>query len=260
MKIIDFHTHPYMQIDGSICMYKGCGYLTPIQAKEYLESIGISKICGSVICLGDNNAEWNSIKKANEQAYELKNLYGDFYEMGIRIHPNYPSQSIEEITFAYSNGCKIVGEVVPYISGYSYQNKGLDTILKAMDNKNMVFSFHSSVTDEKEEVAIERLVADHPTINFVAAHPGEKQNYMKHLKRIKQFNNYFLDLSGTGLFRFGMLNYGIKEVGVERFIFGSDFPVCDPAMNVFGIQKDPFLSEKEKRALLYDNAARLLNL
>ena len=175
MKIIDFHMHPYMQIDSSICMYKDGGYLTPVQAQKYLESLGISKICGSVICLGQDNSKWETIKKANEQAFALKELYGDFYEMGIRIHPDFVDKSIEEICKAQKKGCKLVGEVVPYISGYNYQNEGLNEILSAMEGKNMLFSFHSTVSDENEELAIERLVADHPTINFVAAHPGEKK-------------------------------------------------------------------------------------
>ena len=124
----------------------------------------------------------------------------------------------------------------------------------------MVFSFHTPVSDEKEELAIEKLVAEHPTVNFVAAHPGEKDNYLRHLQRIKQFKNYYLDLSGTGLFRFGMLNYGIKEVGNDRFLFGTDFPVCDPAMYVGSSVNDPFLTEEDKRAVLYKNAERLLQL
>ena len=259
MKIIDFQTHPYMQIDASICMYKNSSYLTPDQAKKHLESLGISKICGSVFCLEQDNTKWETVKKANEQAYAIKELYGDFYQLGIRIHPDFVEQSIEEICLARQKGCFLVGEVVPCDSEY-YQKAGLNKILKAMECKDMVFSFHTPACDEKEELAIERLVAEHPTVNFVAAHPGEKNHYLRHLQRMKQFKNYYLDLSGTGLFRFGMLNYGIQEVGNDRFLFGSDFPVCDASMYVGSILNDPFLSEEDKRAVLYKNAERLLRL
>ena len=61
MKIIDFHTHPYMQIDASICMYKNSSYLTPDQAKKHIESLGISKICGSVFCLEQDNTKWETV-------------------------------------------------------------------------------------------------------------------------------------------------------------------------------------------------------
>ena len=83
---------------------------------------------------------------------------------------------------------------------------------------------------------------------------------MKQLGRMKKYDNYYLDTSGSGSFRLGALPFGIKEVGVERFLFGSDFPTCTPSMAVGIVATDPFLTEEQKQALFYDNAKRLLKL
>ena len=80
------------------------------------------------------------------------------------------------------------------------------------------------------------------------------------LARMKMSENYYLDLSGYGIFRHGMLRRGIDEMGVERFLFGSDYPTCNPAMYIGGVAEDFTLTAEEKQAVLYDNAARLLKL
>ena len=69
-----------------------------------------------------------------------------------------------------------------------------------------------------------------------------------------------IDLSGTGLFRQGMLRRGIDEVGVERFIFGSDYPTCNPSMFIGGVALDTLISEEEKSMIFAGNAKKLLNL
>ena len=77
---------------------------------------------------------------------------------------------------------------------------------------------------------------------------------------MKMSENYYLDLSGTGLFRHGMLRRGIDECGVERFLFGSDFPTCNPAMFIGGVALDSLITEDEKTMILAENAKRLLGL
>lgn len=115
----------------------------------------------------------------------------------------------------------------------------------------MTVSFHSMGEDQMDE-----MVKKHPDTIFVAAHPGEYQEYIRHLNRMKMSDNYYLDLSGTGLFRHGMLRHGIDEFGPERFLFGTDFPTCNPAMFLGGVILDTLITEEEKKMILAENAKR----
>ena len=259
-EIIDFHTHPYLQERDSICYYKDVCKMSTTQAKEYLQGLGIRKICGSVILSAGEDVSWQTIQAMNDEALKVKELYGEFYEVGFHIHAGYVEQSIQEIRRMRALGIRLVGELVPYTHGWNYGSEGFEKILKELDGKDMVVSFHSTYAAEGNEKQIDEMVAKHPTITFVAAHPGEKNSYLRHIERMKRFPNYYLDLSGTGLFRFGMLGYGVSEVGSERFLMGSDFSVCDPSMYVSAITTDPFLTETDKRNILCDNAKRILKL
>jgi predicted TIM-barrel fold metal-dependent hydrolase len=119
----------------------------------------------------------------------------------------------------------------------------------------MVVSFHSMGDDE-----MDKMVKAHPGVTFVAAHPGEYPTFMRHLARMKMSDNYYLDLSGTGIFRHGMLRHAIDEFGAERFLFGSDYPICNPAVFVGGVLMDNLITDKEKELILSENAKRILKL
>jgi len=51
----------------------------------------------------------------------------------------------------------------------------------------------------------------------------------------------------------------LQQVGTERVMFGSDYPWFDPVLDAGRIQRLP-LTDAEKRAVLHDNAVRLLAL
>jgi hypothetical protein len=52
----------------------------------------------------------------------------------------------------------------------------------------------------------------------------------------------------------------IRDVGVERVLFGSDFPWYDPGEMVKAVRTLPGLSDGELTAILGENAARILRL
>ena len=107
---------------------------------------------------------------------------------------------------------------------------------------------------------MDEMVRRHPGVVFVAAHPGEYGAFMRHMDRMKLSENYYLDLSGYGIFRHGMLKHAVDEFGAERFLFGSDYPTCNPAMYLGGVLLDDLISDAEKELIFAGNAKRLLKL
>ena len=256
-KIIDFHTHPFVDGSTNICSHKEYCNMSAESTLCDLKKLGVVKICGSVIKLPFNKEStvWQQLEDANNIALGLKEKYGDFYEVGFHVHPDYVKESISEIERMSKLGVKIVGELVPYMHGWEdYSCKGLGEIIEAATHHNMIISFHSMDNDQ-----MDKMVQNHKDATFVAAHPGEYGNFMRHLNRMKMSDNYYLDLSGYGIFRHGMLRRGIDEMGVDRFIFGSDYPTCNPAMYIGGVADDFTLTADEKQQILYNNAERLLN-
>ena len=48
--------------------------------------------------------------------------------------------------------------------------------------------------------------------------------------------------------------------GVDKILFGSDYPTCNPAMYIGGVLLDDLITPEEKQKIFYDNAKRLLGI
>lgn len=257
--VIDFHTHPFMTPEQNICSHQECFPMGPEETFSLMKALGGSRFCGSVIAGRSAKAgpvTWQEILALNNTALALRDLYKGAYIPGFHVHPAFVQESCEEIERMEGLGVRLIGELVPYYHGWSdYSCEAFSTILSCAEAHNMIVSFHSMGEDE-----MDRMVQRHPGTVFVAAHPGEYGEFMRHMERMKKSRNYYLDLSGYGIFRFGMLRHAIDLFGPERFLYGSDFPTCNPGMYLGGVVNDTLIRENEKELILSGNAERLLML
>lgn len=261
-EIIDFHTHPFFSYDSNICFYKDTVKMSVGQITDDLAKAGISRFCGAVVQFPDkfdpDMSLWDMVHFCNTKAIELSEAWGNVYIPGFNIHPEFPRQSCDEIESMAQKGIKLMGELVPYFFKWKneYGPGALDDILECAAANGMIVNFHTTESHDEMNAMVKR----HPNVIFVAAHPGEPWEFEHQLERMEMSENYYVDLSGYGLFRHGMLAAGIKRFGAERFIFGSDYPTCNPYMYVGGVLLDPMLSRSDKELIFSGNAKRLLGL
>ncbi len=257
-KIIDFHVHPFLEKEENMCFYQMSAGLDDERFVADLRRAGITTVCGSVISnTGTRISQegFEAIRKLNRHALALRRKWGDFYVPGVHVHPAFVKESCDELEYMQAQGVKLVGELVPYMQEWSdYSCKEFGEILDVIGELGMVVSFHS-MDDEQ----MDKMIANHPKVTFVAAHPGDRDKYSLHLERLKKYPNAYLDLSGTGLFRYGMLRHGVKTVGAEKLLFGTDYPITNPRMYVQAVEFED-ISEEDKNLIFYENAARLLAL
>ncbi len=264
VEIIDFHTHPFLRDEDSICRYKDHCPMTPAGMVSDLQAAGISRFCGSVIRTRESVAReagvkpqelswWDVVHACNRDMLALRDTLGAAYVPGMMVHPDYVEESTAEMERLYAQGVRLIGELVPYYHGWEdYSCPGFSQILDAAQDLGMAVSIHSMGDD-----AMDAMAAAHPGCAIVFAHPGEAQQVERHIRRLDMGENFYLDLSGTGLFRHGVLRTLIDEVGAEKILFGTDYPVCNPYMYVGGVGLDPLISEAEKELVFSGNVRRL---
>jgi hypothetical protein len=217
-----------------------------------MDGAGISMWCGSVI---ERVTELEAIQRLNREAVKLRDGWNGKYIPGVHIHPSYVDASVKELEWADKSGVKLVGELVPYYNGWEdYYDSGLNEIYKAIDRLNMVVSLHTQSDD-----TIDQALANFPNITFVCAHPRDHKDYDRHIKRMQMYDNCYIDISGTGLFRWGMLKTLVDKVGSERILFGTDYPICNPKMYVQAVDYEK-ISSQAKENIYYNNAVRILGL
>lgn len=243
--IIDAHAHPYFNRD--------CPLTGPRDYDQYQQEIsgaGISFFCGTCNIRNDGTMP-DVVEKENETVLQWREHFGERFYPGVNIHPKYPEASIAAVKHFYDMGFRWVGEIAGYVQGYrEYATPELAKILDVVSELGMLLNLHPSNFDD-----LDRLLTRHPRLKIVIAHPGTIGCDASYTLAEKHPNAYF-DLSGQGLLRWHMLRWGIDRIGVERFLFGTDFPVLNPAMFVAGVLHEP-LTPAERKAIFHDNFCRL---
>ncbi len=254
MKIIDFHIHPFITKEDYLSFYPEV-FDSPCldMLMGDMDEAGIGCFCGSVV--SQKTDDYNKIKADNDKAYKIREILGDRYIPGIHIHPGYISESVAEIERAAALGVGLIGELVPYHHGWDdYSCRGFGEILDAAESPGMTVSLHTM-----DLMQMQLMAEAHPSVNFVFAHPGEPERVDEHIRVMKACKNVYLDLSGGGLHRFGILKKLCRDVGAERIIFGSDYPLMNPRMYVNAVLGE-HITDEEKELILYKNAKRLLGI
>ncbi len=261
-EIIDFHTHPFESIDTNICKFKGELKMGVEETLAQMDSGGISRICGTVISTKTPTTQEEMLTKIlqnNEEALRLQKAFGGRYIPGYHVHPLCVDESCKEIDRMYARGVKLIGELVPYLDGWSdYTHEGLFAIFEhAQKYSDIVVNFHTSGYDAD---MMDKMVQSFPRLRFVGAHPNDGDAYARNIERIKKYDNYYLDISGGGMGWGGKLRVLVDQAGVERVLFGSDFPVCNQPSFLGCVLFENRLTRAEKQAILADNAKKLLGL
>ena len=253
-EIIDAHIHPFIHKDSNTKWFDQPGNHEEFFAD--LSFAGISKSCGSVARML-KKPSFADIQALNREAIELKHLYPELYIPGINVHGNFPQESCEEIERLYKTE-KIcwIGELVAYMMDYeNYASENMFQIYALAQDLEIPVNIHPYGLDE-----IEKVCQNFPELKVVIAHPSSGLTTIKErCDFIRKYPNAYLDLSGSGVFRYGMLAYGIKTAGKHKFLFGTDYPICNPHMMIEGILFER-LTDDEFEAVFSGNFKRLTGI
>ena len=251
IEVIDCHIHPGDN-DTAVNWY---GIATDIPSQvEILKKAGISKACGSVIKTIDGTS-FDDIIALNDIALRMRDNYPEFYIPGVSIHPHFVKESCKEIDRCCGeNGVRWVGELVGYFMKYNdeYATESALEIMSHIATYNAVVNVHCSDIE-----VIEKLCTAVPNINIVLAHPGgSRDDVVSRIDIVSKHKNLFLDISGSGIERFGTIRKLVDTAGANKILFGSDFPINNPAGALHSLLLEP-LTEQEHKLILKDNFLRL---
>ena len=128
-------------------------------------------------------------------------------------------------------------------------------IFEVCRDYNMTINLHNDGNISE----IEPILKAFPTLNIVVAHPHDLADARSRLEYISHFPNAFMDVSGNGLQRYGLLRWAIDCCGKEKILFGTDYPINSPGMYVQGVLYER-LTEDERRAVFSGNFRRLTGI
>jgi len=146
----------------------------------------------------------------------------------VKLDPVRPALSLAEMERARENGIVVAGEFLTYEGRYEYRDRGFVQIVEKANELGMILVVH---LEPEEEKPFERMLSRFPDTSFVIPHLwGGGDIVRDKVSMIRRHPNAYVDLSGTGVDRLGLWEYAIQTVGADRVLWGSDYPINDPAV------------------------------
>ena len=220
---------------------------------KYLDKTGVRRgIINSQRSYGASPAEF--IAGNREVARNVDKYKGKFTGACV-VNPQYIDEALKELEYCRTQlGIVWVGELCNYMVPYNYSIREFEQLVEQTIKLKMVLALHT----EHGEMEYISQKFPHATIAF--AHFGDDHEYEDIFKRIDMVAanpNYYLDTSGYGHDRVGVLEYAVEKIGPDRVLFGSDFSINDPSTVIARI-KNAFLTEDQKRRIFSGNLEALL--
>jgi predicted TIM-barrel fold metal-dependent hydrolase len=213
---------------------------------RYLDRTGVQRgIINSVRCQEAKTAA-EFIAGNREVARYAEKYKGRFLGACV-VNPLFIDEALREIENCRKQlGFVWVGELCNYMAPFEYTIKEFELLVAQVVKLNMVLDVHT----ELEEM--EYIIQKFPQATIVFPHFGDGHEYEHIFKRIDAVAahpNTYLDTSGYGHDRVGMLEYAVKTIGDDRVLF--------PATVIARIE-NAFLTEEQKRKILSENLKTLL--
>lgn len=255
-EIIDCHYHPEVDAATHNAWYE------PLRSVEEqiatLRRAGIARACGAPVRRLQPDS-FAPIRALNDMALALRDRFPEFCLPGIHVHPRFPQESCAELDRCCGGeGVRWVGELVGYMMGYGEEFASPDalTVLGHAGRRGAVVNFHCNDLE-----VIERLCRALPGTTLVLAHPGGSapEQFRARLALVARYPNLHMDISGSGVDRYGILRRGIDAAGADKFLFGTDYPFNNPAVYVQGVRFER-LTDEERAAIFSRNFRRLVRL
>lgn len=261
MKLIDFHTHIYPEkIAKKATDYLRSFYDLPSEWPGTSENLlifgqgaGISKfVVLPVASRGDQ------VRKINDFIIEESKAHDEYITFG-SFHPDVENLC-GELEYAADNGLKGF-KLHPDQQKFSIDDRRLYDAYDFLSSKNLPVLFH--VGDPRSDLShpqrLIKIMKEFPQLRVVAAHFGGWCIFDEAYDLIRN-ERCFFDMSSSMYF-LGKekITKFIRDYGVEKVFFGTDFPLWDPDVEVKSFMSLD-LTEREKDLVGYKNAEEFLGI
>ncbi len=278
--IIDFHTHvfspriksnrsKYVARDPCFAILYSNPEAKLATAEELVASMDETEVDISVIL----NIGWTAHElcvETNDYILESIARYPQRLVGFCSVQPKSGEAAIAEIERCAKGGIRGVGEMRPDRQFFDPNNKEfLSPFIEIMRKHKLILLTHASEPvghdyPGKGNITPERLypfITSFPDLTIVCAHWGGGLPFYALMPEVKKaMSNVFFDTAASPLlYSSQVYNQVTQLVGVQKILFGSDYPVLSPTRLIKQIKSLGLLADTEN-LILSGNAQRLLGI
>ncbi len=258
--IIDTHTHPMLDPESQIVA-------EPHPPEAYRALVDGSQISRAAAITIAQRGDLDRTRARNNAVIKLGQDSARFFFPVCSVHPADGPAALDEVDRVAAAGAAWL-KLHPNTQAFDVADPAVEKVVsKATEHRLPVLFDAYSPWDANQPGKFVDLAMAVPEARLILAHahgPGFPQLLVYDiLARYPWWGrNVWIDISVTGAMLAGSPFAGqfawvLRKVGVDRVVFGSDYPVDDPLTAVRGVAELGF-SDEEEAAILHDNADALL--
>jgi len=278
--IIDFHTHvvppgikerraEYLGRDACFSLLYSEPKAKLATAEELVASMDQCGIDKSVVL----NLGWVSHElcvETNDYILEAVARYPQRIIGFCVIQPLAREEAVRELERCAENGARGIGEMRPDVQGFDLRDNALmKPLIESAIEHDLVFLIHASEPVGHEYFGKGSITPDtiypfilgFPRLKLVCAHWGGGLPFYALMPEVAEaLSNTCFDTAATPfLYRPPIFKHVADIVGIERILFGSDYPLLSPTRIIDQLALVD-LGEEDRAKILGGNAQRLLSI
>lgn len=259
--IIDAHTHPMLDPESQIVA-------VPHPPEAYLALVDGSQVTRAAAITIAHDGDLVRTRARNDAVIKLAEDSGRFFFPVCSVHPADGPAALEEIDRVAAAGAAWL-KLHPNTQRFDVADPAVVQVVSKAAERGLPVLFDAySPWDANQPGKFANIAMAVPESRLILAHahgPGFSQLLVYDiLGRYPSWGrNVWIDISVTGALLSGspfaeQLVWVLRRVGVDRVVFGSDYPLDHPLAAARAVAELGFTDE-ELAAILHDNAHELLN-
>jgi len=214
-----------------------------------MDRVGIEKVCISgFMSIGPDCRVGNDMVAEAVRKYPQR-----FVGYGV-INPNRQQEIEGELRRCFEElGMRAI-KLHPATHQVPIDGSAFRKVFKFAASKSLPILSHDWGSPE----VLDRLSSDHPESSFIMAHMGfwDGRCDFAYADVVARHDNIYVDLAYSNVY-YGALGRLVAMIGARKIVFGSDFPLHDPAYQL-GRVHFAQLSNKDKQMILGLNILRII--
>jgi hypothetical protein len=259
--IIDAHTHPMLDSESQIVA-------VPHPPEAYRALVDGSRVSRAAAITIAQSGDMDRTRARNDALIKLAEDSGRFFFPVCSVHPSDGLAALREIDRVVAAGAAWL-KLHPNTQRFDVADPAVAMVVRKAAEHGVPVLFDAySPWDANQPGKFVNLAVAVPESRLILAHahgPGFPQLLVYDIvARYPEWRrNVWIDISVTAAMLAGspfaaQLVWVLRKVGVDRVVFGSDYPVDDPLTAIRGVAELGF-TDDEQAAILHDNADALLN-
>ncbi|HXQ48537.1 MAG TPA: amidohydrolase family protein [Thermoplasmata archaeon] len=260
--IIDTHVHPMLPGESPITG-------VPHAASDYLRQISGADVRFAAALVMAPRGDLARTRALNDKVLDLSREPGSRFFTVCSVHPSDGADALAEIDRVAKEGAKGL-KLHPNTQSFDVSEPVVrDVVARATEHRLPVLFDAYSPFDADQPGKFVRLAMEVPEGRIILPHAhGPRFADLLVYEILARYpwwkRNVWVDLSATGLLLAGgpfaaQFAWVCRKVGIDRLLFGSDYPLDDPSTAIASMTTYGF-SPEELSSIFHDNGARLFDL